>query len=148
MKRIIRTRPPFDKRSDIPGKNYGICGFQIWFILQGKFGAVQVMLSTELYPKKVMKELIGKDKWSSDYYEEVFNCWDVGYHSKKRPKWDTYKWVTQMDCDLLPGGKCYYDGSSLRGKEDKVVQIYMEKGDDGIFEYLEKYYVEIFGELK
>jgi len=40
FERIVRTRPPFDKRNPNPNKNYGIHGVDIWFILKGKKGGL------------------------------------------------------------------------------------------------------------
>jgi hypothetical protein len=47
-------------------------------------------------------------------------------------------------CEWLNGKPCYYDGSSLRGEDDKVVENYLEYGDEWIWEYLEKYYRGLF----
>ena len=141
FKRIMRTRPPFDKRSDDPNKNYGVGGLRLWFILKGKQGAVQIMLGTKLYPAKVMREWKRKgDDYPFHNDEESITCWDVGFHSKKKPHY--FETSDKQECDIL--GKCYYDGSSLRGEDDNVVENYMEHGDDWIWEYLEKYYYEVF----
>jgi len=142
FQRIVRTRPPFDKRSDDPSKNYGVGAFQIWFILKGKKGATQVMLGTKLYLAKQMREWKATGE-KFPYYndeDESIDCWDVGFHSKKRPEYMTTS--DKRECDIFP--KCYYDGSSTRGRGDKVVEIYLEKGDEGIWEYLEKNYYEEF----
>ena len=50
----------------------------------------------------------------------------------------------KTDCDMFKGG-CYYDGSALRGSNDKVGEMFLEKGESAIWEYLEKYYKEVFG---
>jgi hypothetical protein len=47
------------------------------------------------------------------------------------------------DCDLL-GGDCYYDGSSLNA--DPVLEVLIEKGIEGVYEYLIQYYEDTFGE--
>jgi len=146
FERITRTRPPFDKRSTTPGKNYGVGGLQIWFILKGPQGAIQILLGTKLYPSKVMKEWRAKgEAYPFHNDEECMDCWDVGFHSKKRPEYMDKS--QQRECDVLPGKKCYYDGSSLRGRDDKVVENYIEHGEDWIWKYLEERYYEYFPEL-
>ena len=141
FERIVKFSPPFDKRSKVPGKNYGMGSMKIWFILKGKKGAVQILLSTALYTQNIVLEYAQKQ----DNYiakQDTFDCWDVGFHSKKRPEYmDTSQ---KNECDIF--GKCYYDGSSLRGEHDKVPKIFLEKGEEGIFKYLEKYYKEVFND--
>lgn len=39
MERITKFYPAFDKRSSIPGKNYGIHGVELRMILKGNKGA-------------------------------------------------------------------------------------------------------------
>ncbi len=141
--RIVNTRPPFDKRNPDPKKNYGVGSLNIWFILKGKKGAVQIMLGTKLYLTKQMNEWFSEGKrYPFDSEEECMTCWDVGFHSKKKPEYMNKS--DQRECEII--GKCYYDGSGLRGRDDKVVENYLEKGDDWIWEYLEKYYKEVFGD--
>ncbi len=148
FERIVKFRMPFDKRSTIPGKNYGIGGMQICFILKGRKGAVQVLMGTHFFlpatineynesksKSNILKTYDGKD-------QEPFDCWDVGYHSIKRPYY--LKKSDKRICDINDCGYCYYDGSSLRGRDDKIVQLFMEKREDGIWDYLEKYYKETF----
>ena len=141
FQKIVRTRPPFDKRSDNPSKNYGVGALQIWFILKGKSGATQIMIGTKLYLAKQMKEW--KDKGENyPYYndEECMTCWDVGFYSKKRPEYMDKN--QKQDGDIL--GTCYYDGSGLRGETDKVIENYINYGESWIWEYLEKYYYDMF----
>lgn len=140
FERIVKFVMPFDKRNDDPKKNYGIGSMRIYFILKGKKGAVQVLLSTALYTQNIALEHHNKN---SDYIakQPTFDCWDVGFHSKKKPSYMEKK--NQRDCSIL--GKCYCDGSSLRGSEDKLGERFLEKGEEEIWKYLEEYYKEFFG---
>jgi hypothetical protein len=142
FERIIQTRPPFDKRNPEPSKNYGIGALQLWFILKGKKGAVTIHLGTELYLAKQLKEWKETNNPYPFSNKESITCWDVGYHSPKK----MYKEQTicMNKCEWLNGKPCYYDGSSLRGEYDKVVENYLEYGDEWIWEYLEKYYRGLF----
>lgn len=151
FERIVKFRMPYDKRHDNPSKNYGIGSMAIWFILKGKQGAVQVLINTPFYLPETVEEYkrIGNklktpptDLRDENGKPKGFDCWDVGFHSKKKP--DYMKKSDKQECEIL--GKCYYDGSSLRGEHDGVVDIFLEKGEEGIWQYLEKYYDETFGE--
>lgn len=146
FERIVRFEMPFDKRSNIPGKDYGIGAMRIWFILKGSKGAVQVLIGTQFFlpatvneynrdRRNLLKTYDGKD-------QKPFECWDVGFHSISRPSY--LEKSDKMSCEINDCGYCYYDGSSLRGRDDKIAQLFMEKGTDGIFDYLEKNYKETF----
>jgi len=146
MEKIVKISPAFDKRSNNPKKDYGISACHIWFILKGKMGAVQVMLGTDWYlPETIAeyKEIGNKGKTKPCDLrgdKEFLKCWDVGYHAKKQQ----YKGQRSTPCDILKG-KCYYDGSSLIGEDDKVVKMLLERGSDWIWKYLEKEYEIRFG---
>ena len=154
FERIVNFRRPFDKRHEDPNKSYGIGSMSIWFILKGEKGAVQVMINTPLYLPKTVDEYkrIGNknktppcDLRDSDGKAKGLECYDVGYHAF-RPIMDWQNKSNKQDCKLSPTGYCWYDGSSLRGGEDKIVEMMLEYGDDAIWKYLEKYYYDIFVE--
>lgn len=143
LQRIIQTRPPFDKRDPNPSKDYGIGGLSIWFIIKGKEGAVTLHLGTKLYLAKQFREWHLKgESYPFNNDDECMDCWDVSYHSPKRRYKD--QTISNNSCEWLNGKPCYCDGSALRGRDDKVVENYLEKGDNWIWEYLEKIYNETF----
>ena len=144
FEKIIQTRPPFDKRDPDPCKNYGIGALSLFFVLKGKKGAISLHLGTKLYLAKQFREwqIKGESYPFSNPSDECMDCWDVSYHSpKKRYKGQT---VASNKCEWLDGKPCFCDGSALRGRDDKVVENYLEKGDSWIWEYLEKIYREVF----
>ena len=149
FERIVNFSPAYDKRHPEPSKNYGISATRIWFILKGKKGAVQVMIGTDWYLPETVEEYkrIGNENKTEPTNlrdkEEFLDCWDVGYHSFK-PLREWQNKDNSTPCELHEQGHCWYDGSSLRGQEDKVGRILLEKGSDGIWEYLENYYKEVF----
>ena len=117
------------------------------FILKGRKGAVQVLLSTQYFPMNVMEENIKREGFGFPYkfmgkLKDTFDCWDVGFHSIKRPHY--LRKEDKRVCDLNDCGYCYYDGSSLRGRDDKLGELFMEKGVEGIWKYLEEEYVNVF----
>lgn len=143
FERIVQTRPPFDRRHTDPKKNYGVGAMDIWFILKGKKGATQFMMSTGSFLPNVIKEWIVKEhivyKFNNEPVYGIPKPWDIGYHSKK-PMFEGH---TSMKCELLPGGKCYYDGSSLQA--EKPYEVYLKDGDEGLWKYLEEEYYYRFG---
>lgn len=154
-KRILRVKPPFDKRNKNPKKNYGIGALSFQFILKGRKGAVQVLLSTHYYPIPVIDEHMKKGSnlfsWNSinpfnpkskSKLKDTFECWDVGYHSIRKPYY--LEKENKRICDINDCGYCYYDGSSLRGSDDKIGELFMEKGEEAIWKYLEEEYKRVF----
>lgn len=133
LQRIVKFSKAFDKRSPVPSKNYGVGGVNCWMILKGDKGAVQFAFSTGIYLPHVL------DEWEAKHYSPKPMGFDVGYHSPT----PMYEGQTEMDnCGLLPNGKCYYDGSGLRG--DEWFKIFMEEGDEAIWKLLEEDYKERF----
>lgn len=144
FEKIVRVAPAYDKRNKEPKKNYGISSMRMWFILKGEKGAVQVLINFPIFLPETIEEYkrIGNnnktptcDLRDSGGKPQGLDCWDVGYHSPK----PMYKGQTKGDCDIYKEG-CYYDGSSLRGKDDKVGDMLLREGDEAIWKYLEKDY--------
>lgn len=67
---------------------------------------------------------------------------DMGYHSP-RPLWDGQEEYGRMDCHLLPGGECYYDGSGLNA--EPVLEAFLAHGPHAVWAALARYYTETFG---
>lgn len=131
LQHIVKFSKAFDKRSPNPSENYGVGGVKCWMILKGEKGAVQFVFTTGIYLPHVL------DEWKAKGYTNKPMGFDVGYHSPT----PMYEGQTQMDCDLLPEGKCYYDGSGLRANE--WFEIFMEKGDEAIWKLLEEKYKDL-----
>jgi hypothetical protein len=119
FKKVTQVRLPFDMRHAEDGKNYGIHGLDIWFILIGPKGAVQFAVTFPTYLPHV--ELYDRPDWT---YQPKISGFDVGYHSPK----PMYEDQAESACELLEGGKCYYDGSSLQA-DDWVKELFSTKGE-------------------
>lgn len=140
----ITISAAFDKRHKDPSKNYGIHGCDLRFILGNEKGYVQFVL----YTNWLLPELVEEYKRDSDsimvierypftYIQEPMPA-DLGYHSPV-PRYDGQ---TALSCDLVPGGKCYYDGSGLNAI--KVFDVLRREGSDGVWKFLENYHKELF----
>jgi len=130
--------------------DYGVGGVEIGFYLKGEEGAVQFKLLTGwLLPFTVGVKTDQVDWKNSDQYlrgiAQMYgrlpyypSPTDLGYHSRT-PRYEDH---ARLDCHLLDQGFCYYDGSSLNAYEP--FDVLLHKGSDGVFEFLEQYYKELF----
>ena len=141
FERIVIFNPAYDKRDPVPSKNYGICAVRIYFALVGKKGAISASVMTDWYLPETIDEykrignqnqtpptdLRGEDRKMLDYH-------GVFLHTKK----PQYKCQEQNKCDLLKQGFCY--GGEIRDLEDKVGDILLRRGTEGLWEEFEKIY--------
>lgn len=139
LERIVKFEPAFDKRSDDPKKNYGIHGVNLRMILKGEEGAVSFTLYTNWQLPHVTEE---QDKRFNPKFPHLL-CHpmpvDIGYHSPKPFYKDQF---SKEDCEYLNGERCYGDGSVLDAED--YFKILVEKGDDGFWKEMEKYYKSLF----
>jgi hypothetical protein len=120
MEKIVKIEPMMGNHS----------GY-LRMLLKGELGVVQFVLDTGFGNKTKMKQFMPL-------------AVDVGYHSYK--KMYENQGIVHNSCPYLEGMPCYYDGSSIHGCE--VYEILLEKGSDGVWDYLESYYINTFGELR
>ena len=132
FEKIVRVSGAYDKRHQDPHKNYGISACRIWFILKGPLGAVQFVVGTDWHLPHVQREFREKHYEFASKFDEIEpKGWDVGYHAKE-PHFDGQD---SMECDLVEGGRCYYDGSSLAA--DEWVPRFIAGGTDWLWPALE-----------
>lgn len=139
MERLTTFTPAFDKRHKNPSKNYGVHGCELHMVLKGKLGAVQFILYTNWMLPHVDKEFENR---GADVFSKPLPA-DVGYHSPK-PMYDEQP--EREECQFLDGKSCYYDGSGLHAQT--AFDVLVEGGSDGLWGFLEEYYIDKFGELK
>lgn len=141
LERIVKFFPAWDKRSDDPKKNYGIHGVEMKFLLKGDKGTIQFVVFTHWQLPHVQKETDSRPiDMRFPYLLHKPMPADIGYHSPK-PMYEGQEPMSGK-CEYVEGGKCYYDGSSLRAEQ--VFNILCEKGSDGVWEYMEQEYKERF----
>lgn len=104
---------------------------QMRWYLKGPLGVVQFCVMTGWMPPEVE---IPTDLQSLFPYP-----YDLGYHSPT-PR---YEGQGAMDCHLLEGGRCYYDGSGWNAKP--LFDLLRSKGSDAVWLALSSYYKEVFG---
>lgn len=140
MERIIQFTPAFDKRSDDPDKNFGIGSMLLKFILKGKFGATQFVIMTNWHLVHVIEQIPDLQKINGSYPLPM----DVGYHSYV-PISKYQENPVSFSCEYLDGQPCYYDGSSMAA--ENLYKKFIAEGDKVVWEYLEKYYFNVFKDL-
>ena len=137
LKREVKVRPAFDRRSPEPSKNYGIHGAEMAFYLTGSKGVIQFIVYTNWQLPHVRRETDSKP--CNEYTHRLFlspTGTDVGYHSYV----PMYKDQTPLiqECPLLGGKPCYYDGSGLLAEE--WLEILIAEGDEKIWTLMEQEY--------
>lgn len=139
FERSVEVRGAYDKRNPDSTKNYGIHAMTLRFVLKGPKGAMQFVFYTAQHLRHVADELYTSN---TDVRYNPFHGTgaDIGYHSLT----PHYEGQPCHDCDLLPGGKCYYDGTSLGAT--KFEDEFIAGGDAVVWPMLEKRYHEIFGD--
>ena len=136
FERRIMFKPGFDWRRSESSRDFGIGSIRIWFVVIGEKGAVQWQIGTDWYPESARHHL-------SHFHREPKHKpdgWDLGFHSKAQ----MYEGQEPHECDVLPDGKCFYDGSTTNA--DLLIEGFLNGGDDWIWNRLEAYYDHVFWE--
>lgn len=133
LERIVKFGPAWHRVHEDPKQNYGVHGVELRMLLRGPLGATQFLLYTGWFLPQTL------EWWKSR---------GIGHDCRPTPADRGYHWSvplygdqTRRECDLLPGGYCYYDGSSLNA--DDTYKELLEKGDAGVWADLEAYYHEL-----
>lgn len=118
FERAVSFEPGFDSHT----RNWGIAAMRMRFLLRGPLGATQFLMGAGWVPGR--REV-------NDWYP---SGWDLGYHALK----PSYEGHESYDCDLLPGGHCYYDGSGLAA--DPVMDAFIAEGEPAVWRALHEFY--------
>lgn len=134
----IEARPAFNKRDDDPKTDYGISDVTMRWYVRGDRGVVQFVHSTGWFLPEIRDGLSDRSLRPSG--------WDLGFHSPTATGGLSYlnENSEQRNCDLLPSGKCFYDGSGLNA--EPVLAALIEGGSDAVWKRLDTYYDETFSD--
>lgn len=137
FKREIVFKPAFDRRDPDDRKNYGIHGVTITFYLKGPAGVVQFVFYSGIHLPHVADELARK---AANY--RGWMAADIGYHSPK----PLYEGQPQMSgvCEMIEGGVCYYDGSSLNA--EPIGNAFVSEGEEPVWNRMAEFYTYHFEE--
>ncbi len=111
------------------GGFHGKHGMSIRFLVHGEEGTVQFVMYTGWYPTE--------SSYLSSEMGLVMPV-DLGYHAVK----PQYEGQSSMECQYLPGGKCYYDGSGL--KAEVAYKTLINAGENDLWRFLTEYYLYLF----
>jgi hypothetical protein len=127
------------------GGGHGRHGMSLRWVLSGPHGAVQWVLNMfNWIPGNVAYGMIeNKGPWSAVPAHRTIGdgmAVDLGYHSPV-PLWEG-QGKQPSECDLLPEGYCYYDGSALNA--EPVLEAFLAHGPHAVWASLGRYYSERF----
>jgi hypothetical protein len=136
--RHLSLMPGYDHRgfsSECGGGGHGQHGMEMRFVLIGPMGATQwLAFITEWVPGRNVRA-----GHVDIEYPDLGSLMaaDLGYH------WSTpqYEGQDPRECDLLPGGTCYYDGSGMRAGE--LLHPFLADGPRAVWERLKSEYDEM-----
>lgn len=140
LRREIRFEPGHTiRKSKGDGKDYGIGAMNIRFLLHGPRATIQFLMSTGWVPEKVPVPGYSFTEW----HHSAPNGFDVGYHADEPISEDMREWSGGRDgqgreCDVRPGGRCFYDGSGLAASD--LLDRFMVEGDAPVWAELESWY--------
>ncbi len=153
FKKEVIFSPAWNNSDNDPTKPPGIDCVEMGFYLTGPLGVVQYKASTGWYlagsvkPNEYfkVKKMHSMDSYinkraGTEICGDMFMNVDLGYHSYK-PMHEDHMCIDQ-ECPLLGGKPCYYDGSSM--SSERVFDILVHQGSDGVWKYLEEFYNETF----
>lgn len=136
LKREIAFTPAFDKRHSDPKKNYGIHGVEMRWYVRGPKGTIQFVVMTGWDLPAVRAERKGNHR-TCDLFPMPS---DLGYHSP-RPMYEDQSPMNDK-CEMVEGGVCYYDGSSLGA--ESVFDLLVKEGHESVWRRLEQEYRKRF----
>ena len=141
----IKMFPAWDRRSANPKKDYGIHGVEMaWLWGDSEVGVVQFVVYTHWYLPHVQEE---HDQCQNDlqfpYMFHKPQPADVGYHSLV-PQYKGQE-IVREKCPYLENKPCYYD--SFRLQAEKVFNILLEKGSEGVWQELERRWEDMFRQI-
>lgn len=120
-------------------RSYGHIGMKIIFSLVGPKGAISWVLSPGWYIKPT------RDAWAGRYHVDESmrfkpDSHDLGYHAYE----PQYEGQTSRHCNLLDGGRCYSDGTSLGALE--LIEPFLAGGDEWLWKHLRALYEHRFND--
>lgn len=141
--RHLSITPGYDHRAfpeDCGGGGHGCHGMDLRFVLVGPEGAVQWLAFLTQFTPTAPISRIGSVEIAHPSLDETLMPADLGYH------WPTARYEGQesRECEYLPGGHCYYDGSGLAAEE--IVLPFLTDGPAGVWRELRAYYDRLVGD--
>lgn len=153
FERRVIFEPGYNYLHETGPKRRGQHGMAIRFLLIGPQGAAQFLMGTSWTPlgevdkdangEPLHREPVHIDYWKTEDYgmgPHKFGLvnppdgYDLGQHWTE----PLYNGQDPMECELLPGGQCYYDGSGLNA--DPILKDFITEGEEAVWRHLEEHY--------
>jgi len=158
MEHKILFLPAFDRTDPDPKKNYGVGDLGIKFLVIGNKGIVEFDLSTNWYFDYVMDRRV---EWIKDLVQQKKENFLIKHVLCPKPMdlcyYSSVK-VFEDDCYFENGlhflenkSLVYYGYKYMDEKENMVAHDVaywrlIKQGEDALWQYLEEYYYEVFGQ--
>jgi hypothetical protein len=128
---------------DCGGGGHGKHGMGLRFVFSGPKGSVQWVANMfNWYPGNVSHGSVGGTFEASFVpafqHQHIGDAYaaDLGFHSPT----PMYEEHTKYECEYLPEGYCYYDGSTLNA--EPLLEAFLEHGPHAVWAALARYYNE------
>lgn len=133
LRREIHFEPGYDHRGDATGR--GCHGLNMRWLVHGDAGSVQFVVHTMWLPSWVESSQFG-DRVSAMIADRILSpmAADLGHH------WATplYEGEANLECEYLPAGRCFYDGSGLNAEQ--LFATLLTEGHDAVWAAMEAYW--------
>lgn len=158
MNRKLLFLPAWDKSDPDPKKDYGVSCLNMKFLVIGVKGIVEFDLNTNWYQDHVLDRrvtwmkksvLSGKEDFMIKYIMSPYPL-DICYYSRVRLSEDDVLFENGLpyleDKNLVYYGYRYEEEFDELYTTEHVLKLLVETGDEAVWNYLENYYIETFGE--
>lgn len=126
----IQFSPGYNCELRGPGR-HGVCGMEIRWYLRGPKGVAQFAVYTDWIPGELRpghgRPPVGYPPREPAQYPRGV---DLGYHAIA----PQYEEQESMGCDLLPTGRCFYDGSGLNAV--RLARRFTDEGEQAVWDEL------------
>jgi hypothetical protein len=136
LARRISFKPAWDRTNDPSGKNYGVHGVDMEFVLTGPKGAINFLVYTGWHLPSVWNSWRSRGLPTHDY--QLCDGAMICYHARKRTGHEDRE---SEECEYLDG-KCY--SGCWYSAAGALFWEFVEKGEDVVWAELTRRYEAVF----
>ena len=137
LERAVVFQPGYNSGS----REYGVHGMEIRWLLRGPNGAAQCVFFTDWTPGELKPGHGLPPRGYPPLPRRQYPMGaDLGYHALV-PQYEGQENYARADCDVIPGGICYYDGSGMAS--ELLAKEFTEHGEPVIWAALEAQYADL-----
>ncbi len=134
LERAVVFQPGYNSGT----REYGVHAMEVRWLLRGPNGAAQFLVYTGWTPGHLSPGMGLQPEGCPPMPARQYPTGaDLGYHALV-PQYEGHEDYGRLDCDVLPGGACYYDGSGLAA--DRLAKEFVTRGEPAVWAALEERY--------